>query len=86
MKFLSGAHKSDLVGYQTDEAGQNLGHIFGGTINHLPDVAANLCLQLHGRHPITPPWHQKLYEQYGKEIIVGLTLALATALIGLWVK
>lgn len=86
LKFLSGAHKTDSPGYQTNEAGENLGWIFGGTFYNLPEVAGNVCLKLHGKHPIKALWYERIYEQYGKEIIVGLVIALASAKIGLWIK
>jgi hypothetical protein len=86
MKLLSGAHEPGLVAFQTNDAGENLGNIYGGTIHNLPEVAANLCLHLHSRHPITVSWYQRIYEQYGKEIIVGVILILVTALIGLWLS
>lgn len=86
LKFLSGAHKPGPPAYLTDEAGENVRWIYGGSINHPAEVAANVCLQLQAHHPVRSRWYERLYEDYGKEIIIGLVLALATALIGLWLK
>jgi hypothetical protein len=84
MKVLSGAYKPGLVAFQTNDAGENMGNIYGGTIYNLPEVAANLCLHFHSRHPITVPWYQKIYDQYGKKIIIGVILIFVTALVRLW--
>lgn len=87
LKQFSGAHSPGPPAYQSNDKGENLGWIFIGSINsNIAEVAANVCLHLHAHFPLKMPWYEKIYKEYGKEIIIGLVLALASALIGLWLK
>jgi hypothetical protein len=37
-------------------------------------------LDVETQAPLRTPWLERFYEQYGKEVIIGLLLALASAL------
>jgi len=82
LKELSNAAEPGSVGYQIVD-GRDQG-IYKWTINNIGEVAANVCLDLHARYPIRPTWRQRIYHEYGKEIVIGLVVALAAALCGWW--
>lgn len=86
LKAYSGSHETGFPAYQANDAGENLGWIYSGSILNIGEVAANVCLYLQAHHPIRAKWYERIYDDYGKQIIVGLVVALATALIGLWLK
>ena len=41
---------------------------------------AALCLWLEAHFPITQSWYKTLYEDYGKEIIIGIILIVISAI------
>jgi hypothetical protein len=86
MKHFSGAHRAGVVAQQTNDAGENLGWIYAGSMADIANVSGNVCLCLQDKFPIRMPWYEKVYQDYGKKIIIGLVLILASALIGLWLK
>ena len=67
---------------------RNWSHV--GDIEHVPQMAANLCLRLHGTHPISSEiaeasWVAQIWDKYAMPILIavvsGLILALLTQLI-----
>ena len=52
IKELSGKFETGQPAHQVDKKGKFAGNIFSGTVYNIGDVSANLCLTLHGRHPI----------------------------------
>jgi hypothetical protein len=86
LKAYSESHEIGPSGYQKNDAGENLGWIHSGSIQNIGEVAANVSLYLQARHPIRARWYKQIYDDYGKKIVIGLVLALAAALIGLWLK
>jgi len=52
IKELSGEFKTGQPAQQVDKEGKFAGNIFSGTVYNIGNVSANLCLILHGRHPI----------------------------------
>lgn len=86
LKFWSGHFTNDLYGYQTDVKGEFSGHIFSGSLKELPENSANVCLALQTRFPIPEKsMLQRMWDEYGSKVIVGLILAVAAALIKLWI-
>lgn len=84
LKLLSGESLHPQVGFETDrKTGEHIGNIYWDRINNIAIVSANLCLLLHANHPIkdTRTRWKKLYESHGREIIIGIIVALVTAAI-----
>ena len=84
LKMVSPSYKTGISGWQTNNEGEILGWICTGSISDIGVASANLCLHLHQTHPIKPKWHETLYRDYAKEIIIGFILLLAGAVIGKW--
>lgn len=80
LKMHSQSYHRDISGYQTEEDGSK-GWIHGGSISNIGNGSANLCLWLEAKHPITMPWHERLYEDYGREIVIGIILIIISAII-----
>jgi len=56
LKDLSGSFNQHVPVFQTDDSGNSLGHIYGGRINNLPEVASTVCLKcelLESSYPTT---------------------------------
>jgi len=84
LKEVSPSYKTGISGYQTNDEGENLGWIHTGSISDIGEASANMCLQLHQTHPIKPKWYEILYRDYAIQIIIGLILLVAGAVIGTW--
>ncbi len=84
LKSSTASYQNGLAGYQTDDDGNNLGWLYTGTINNICEGSANLCLQLHTTNPIKPKLRETLYQDYGKQIIIGIILLFIGGLIGAW--
>ena len=86
LKDLSGEFKSELPATESDGKGTILGHIYYGSVPHIAEVSANLCLELHSKFPVRDErtFWQRLYDDYGRELVIGAILALITAIIGLF--
>ena len=52
LKEAKGAYEPGPIARQLDEEGNTNGWILAGSVKHLGDVAANLCLSLHVANPI----------------------------------
>lgn len=79
LKIHSTSYDHGLSGYQTEDDGSK-GWIHAGTISNIGEGSANLCLWLEAHCPITQSWYKTLYEDYGKEIIVGIILIIISAI------
>lgn len=86
LKNTSASYERGISGYQSDEEGNSLEWIHGGTISNICESSANLCLQLHSTHPIKQKWHEIVYQDYGKQIVIGIILLLIGGVIGAWFK
>lgn len=80
LKTHSTSYEPGTPGYQIEEDGSK-GRLHHGTISNIGKGSANLCLWLEAHFPITQPWYVTLYEDFGKEIIIGVILILITAVI-----
>ena len=85
VKELTDDFEFNHYGTQIDGEGNAMGNIYSGTVPHPVLSSANLCLYLHANYPIKDNRSimQRLYDDYGKKIVIGVILALLTALIGL---
>jgi|GEM_PF-2705446 len=84
VKFFSGESLNTRIAFETDRiTGEQIGCVYSGRIDNIASVSANLCLWLHENHPIkdTQTRWEKFYESHGREIIVGIIVALVTAVI-----
>ncbi len=79
LKNHSTSYDRGVSGYQTEDDGSK-GWVHTGTISNLGEGSANLCLWLEAHYPITQPWYKTLYEDYGKEIVVGAILIIISAI------
>ena len=76
-----------MPGY-TEEKDGTKKWIYSGTIYNIADVAANLCLKLHGTHPIKPTLKAKvstlrhIWQEYGKQIVIGVIVSIISLGIG----
>jgi hypothetical protein len=86
LKNTSAIYERDNPAYKCDDEGNNLGWLYGGTISNICESSANLCLQLHSSHPIKLKWHEVLYQDYGKQVIIGIILLIIGGFIGAWFK
>jgi hypothetical protein len=85
VKELSGEFRAELPATELDSDGNPIGQIYTGTVSNFVAVSANLCLSLEAEYPIRddrPFWHI-LYDDYGKQIVIGTILAVIAAIIGL---
>lgn len=79
LKNHSKSYSAGLSGYQTEEDGSK-GWIHAGTISNIGNGSANLCLWMEAHFPITKPWYLRLYDDYGREIIIGIILIIISAI------
>jgi hypothetical protein len=54
LKEQSGAFEFGHVVWEADEDGKKTGTIYGGSINNVVEVSANLCLTMHRKFPLRP--------------------------------
>ncbi len=78
LKQKTTSYSRSSSGYQIEDDGSK-GWIHGGTISRIGEGSANLALWLHANHPIKQYWVKTLYQDYGKEIVVGVVLIIASA-------
>jgi hypothetical protein len=84
LKHKRNGVREEFIGWQTDNAGNNMGSIFTGSIDNLVEVCANQCLELQVHLPIPEEkkrWNVRLYEDYGKELIRGAIALLIAAML-----
>jgi hypothetical protein len=79
LKKHSTSYQRGNSGYQTGN-NEDKEWIHTGTISNIGYGSANLCLWLEAHFPITQPWYKTLYEDYGKEIIIGIILIIISAI------
>lgn len=86
LKELSGEFQPELPATELDTDGNATGHLYIGSLHNVVATSANLCLTLHVDHPVQDErtFLQRLYDDYGREIVIGVILALITAIIGLF--
>ena len=84
LKELSGEFKPELTATDTDEKSGVVGHIFLGSAYRIAEVSANLCLILHSKFPVRDErtFWRRLYDDYGRQLVIGAILILLTAIIG----
>jgi hypothetical protein len=81
---LSGQFKSELPATEMAEDGSPVGHIYYGSLHNLGQNAGNACLKLQSSHPVPEKSpSQKLWDDYGSKILIGVIVALAVAVINL---
>ena len=81
---LSGQFRSELPATELAEDGTALGHIYFGSLHNLGQNAGNACLKLQSSHPVPEKSRrQKLWDEYGSKILIGVILALVAAVIKL---
>ena len=86
LKELSGEFNIGFYAEQHSESGDSSGLIFTGSVDNIVEASANLCLMLETSHPIKDDrtrW-QILYDDYGREIVIGTILAIIAAIIGIF--
>lgn len=68
------------TGYQIEEDGSR-GGIYGGTIHKIANGSANLSLWLEAKYPIKQHWATTVYQDYGKELVIGVILIAISAIL-----
>jgi hypothetical protein len=85
LKELSGEFQPDFPGEVRDEAGNFMGHIFCGHLHAVAEASANLCLRMYAEFPLREDrsFWRRLYDDYGKEIVIGTFIAITTAIVSI---
>lgn len=85
LKELAG-YEANFLAYEADERGNRTGAIHSACIPKVVEVSANLCLLLHVEYPVKDQrkLYEKIYDDYGKEIVIGSILALITTIVGIF--
>lgn len=80
----SGAVENILSGYE--EADGERRWVYSGTISEPVSVSANQCLEMEVKFPVrdSRKWYRRLYDDYGREIVIGTILTLITLILGLF--
>lgn len=80
------AYEPEMPAMMKNADGTNAGSIMFGRIHGFCEECANVCLDLEAKHAVRDDRgiFEKLYADYGKELIIGVTLAVITALIGVF--
>lgn len=82
---LSGRFSAELPARQLDDEGNFAGHLFFGSLHDLASNAGNVCLQLQATHPLPEKSRaQKIWDDYGSKLFIGVLLLLAGAIIKIW--
>lgn len=78
LKELSGQFKLQFPAYEKDDGGNHIGTILMGDITQVVEASANLCLKLHVEYPIQNKRNifKSIYNDYGKEILIGIILII----------
>ncbi len=84
IKEFSGDFRTELPGKEIGENGEILGYIHFGSTSGVVKSSANFCLWLQGNFPVkdSRSWPERIYDDYGKQIVVGTILAVITAILG----
>lgn len=83
--LLTGQFQHSTPAWQNDDQGNFAGHLFHGSLQNLGQNAANLCLHFQAALPLPEKSRaQRLWDDYGSKIFVGVVLALVAALLKLW--
>jgi hypothetical protein len=85
LKDLSGEFQTDYPAQALDEKGNFVGHIFYGSLHGVAEASANLCLRMYAEFPLRDDrsFWVRLYDDYGKEIVIGTMVALTGAIVTL---
>ena len=86
LKKFSRAYQFGNRVMQADEFGRDAGAIFTGSIYNLPENSANVCLFLELHYPVRTRWYKKVWNEYGKEIIIGVTVTALGGIIAALLK
>ena len=86
LKDLSGEFQHDHPAQSMDEQGNFRGHILFGSLHSVAEASANLCLRMHAEYPLRDDrsFWARLYDDYGREIVIGSIVAVVTAIIGIF--
>ena len=86
LKKFSKCHEIGLPAFITDKDGNDKGTIFTGSIHNVPENSANVCLFLELHYPVRMRWYKKVWNEYGKEIIIGVTVTALGGIIATLLK
>ncbi|ELR8704625.1 hypothetical protein V4T45_004233 [Vibrio vulnificus] len=79
LKKHTSSYEIGTSGYEIDENGSK-NWIHTGTLYHIGESSANLALWLNIKYPIPlkvkDVWYKRLYRDYGKEVLIGLIVAI----------
>jgi hypothetical protein len=84
-KYSGDLREDGPPGFLTDpQTGETTGLIHVGAVAHFVESAANQCLRLHVDMPVRDErgWRERIYDDYGKELVVGAILAVIAAILG----
>lgn len=86
LKGLSGDFEHSDPARVLDDEGNFQGHIFFGSLHSVAQASANLCLKMHAEFPLRDDrsFLARLYDEYGRELVIGALLAVIAAIIGLF--
>jgi hypothetical protein len=73
-----GFSKMGFISEQKHQNGSSAGFISLYSINNIVEVSAITCLALQGDYPLKKKWFEILYDDFGKQIIIGIVIALVT--------
>lgn len=81
-----GPYQVDTFGTMRNADGTSAGSIALGRILGFCDECANLCLELEAKYPVRDErgFWERLHANYGRDLIVGTTVAVVTALVTLF--
>ncbi|WP_337912459.1 hypothetical protein [Vibrio cholerae] len=87
LKKNTSSYKMGSSGYEIADDGTR-NWIYTGSLNNIGESAANLALWLNAKYPLRPKinieaWYKKLYRDYGKEILIGVVVAIIGSLVAL---
>ncbi len=81
LKKFSGSYKPGPPAYWTDKESNNIHWVFIGSIDELAESSANVCLQMELYYPVRLKIYQKLWNDYGREIIITVVGTVIVAVI-----
>lgn len=81
LKEFSNAYKSKSYGITKDKEGNETGVIFFGSIFNIAENSANLCLYMEANYPVKSKLYKRLWDNYGKQIFIGVSIAVLAALL-----
>lgn len=81
LKKFSDAYKHKFYAVKKDKEGNDAGIIFTGSIFNVPENSANVCLYMELHYARKTRFYKKLWNEYGKQIIVGVAIAVIGAAV-----